>query len=322
MDPVKKRDKGKFNLVTILGPTASGKTRLAAILAFEIGGEVISADSRQVYRRMDLGTGKDFEDYTIKGERIAVHLVDIVEAGYKYNIYEYQRDFVRAFNTVTQENKIPILCGGSGMYIEGILKGYKLIHVPVNRRLRKELENRSMEDLTQMLSSFRKLHNVTDTGTSKRLIRAIEIACYYSKHPEINPEFPDIIPVVFGIDMERDMRRKRISERLQRRFKEGMIDEVRNLLDSGIPPDRLIYYGLEYKFITWYLQGRCSCQEMHRKLETAIHRYAKRQMTWFRGMEKRGIPIRWLDGTLPVEENIPKIISVLESFNNTAKEIP
>ncbi|UCG27328.1 MAG: tRNA (adenosine(37)-N6)-dimethylallyltransferase MiaA [Bacteroidales bacterium] len=314
MRPVAYPDNRKFNLITILGPTASGKTRLAAVLAFRIGGEILSADSRQVYRGMDLGTGKDYEDYKIEGEQIAVHLVDIVDAGYKYNIYEYQRDFVSSFQQVVNRNKIPILCGGSGMYIEGILKGYKLIHVPVNRELRRKLENRSMEDLTDMLSSFRKLHNVTDTDTRKRLIRAIEIATYYSTHPEIDPAFPEIKPVVFGINVARDIRRKRISERLERRLKEGMIDEVKGLIRSGIHSDRLIYYGLEYKFITKYLQGVYTREEMHQKLETAIHRFAKRQMTWFRGMEKREITIHWLDGNSPVEENVDRIISVLDKL--------
>lgn len=302
------------NLICILGPTASGKTRLASLLASEIGGEIISADSRQVYRGMDLGTGKDYADYRVHNRSVPVHLIDIVDAGYKYNVYEYQKDFVPVFRQVTVRGNMPILCGGSGMYLEGILRAYRLINVPPDYPLRKSLEGKSMKELTAMLSSFKPLHNVTDTSTRKRLIRAIEIEQYYAAHPETEHDFPHILPVVFGINLDRETRRNRISERLVRRMDGGMIGEVRNLLDSGIPPSILIYYGLEYKFITRHLLGEYSYEEMMKKLETAIHQFAKKQMTWFRGMEKRGITIHWLDGTLPVEENVDIIKQMLKNF--------
>ncbi len=300
------------NLVCILGPTASGKTRLASHLADEINGEVISADSRQVYRSMDLGTGKDYTDYRVGNRLIPVHLIDIVDAGFKYNVYEYQKDFVTVFHQVTIRGSMPILCGGSGMYLEGILRAFRLINVPHDNQLRKNLEEKSMEELTIILSSFKQLHNITDTSTRSRLVRAIEIEKYYAAHPHIEHEFPHISSIVFGINLDRDIRRQRISERLVRRMDAGMIEEVKGLLDSGIPPSTLIYYGLEYKFITKYLLGDDSYEAMMKKLETAIHQFAKRQMTWFRGMEKRGITIHWLDGTLPVEENVTKIRLTLE----------
>ncbi len=305
------------NLICILGPTASGKTRLAALLANEINGEVISADSRQVYRNMDLGTGKDYDDYRVHNRSIPVHLIDIVDAGYKYNIYEYQKDFVPVFQQVTARDNMPILCGGSGMYLEGVLRAFRLINVPHDYRLRKSLEGKSMEELTAILSSFKQLHNITDISTRKRVVRAIEIEKYYAAHPDIEHDFPNLSSIVFGIDLDRDTRRKRISERLVKRVDAGMIGEVQQLLDSGIPPSTLIYYGLEYKFITNYLIGDFSYEEMMKKLETAIHQFAKRQMTWFRGMEKRGITIHWLDGTIPVEENVKQIQQVLEEGQST-----
>lgn len=296
-----------YNLITILGPTASGKTRLASLLASKVGGEIISADSRQVYRKMDLGTGKDYDDYRVNNRSIPVHLVDIVDAGYKYNVYEYQKDFIPVFRQVTLRGNIPILCGGSGMYLEGILRAFRLINVPPDYRLRESLEGKSMEELTALLSCYKRLHNITDTSTRKRLIRAIEIEKYYAEHPETEHDFPRILPIVFGIAVDREVRRKRISERLIRRMEDGMVKEVKNLLESGVPSSTLIYYGLEYKFITRYLLGEYSYDKMMEKLETAIHQFAKRQMTWFRGMERRGIRIHWLDGTLPVEENVKQI---------------
>lgn len=304
-----------FNLVTIVGPTASGKTRLSVHLAKRIGGEIISGDSRQVYRDMNLGTGKDYDDYIVDGARIKVYLIDIVDAGYKYNIYEYQTDFVKVFEQIKERNKVPILCGGSGMYIEAILKAYRLIHVPVDNKLRMELDGKSMEELAGILASFKNLHNVTDTNTLKRLVRAIEIETFYANHQEQVTPYPDLNPLVVGIDLDRETRRERISHRLSRRLETGMIDEVRHLLAIGVSPETLIYYGLEYKFITQYLQGLIGYEEMKKKLETAIHQYAKRQMTWFRGMEKRGIPVHWLDGQWPMDKMIDHIQTLLAREN-------
>jgi len=301
-----------FNLIGILGPTASGKTRLASILASQINGEIISADSRQVYRSMDVGTGKDYDDYKVDNRSIPVHLIDIADAGYKYNVYGYQKDFVKVFDEIRVRGGMPILCGGSGLYLEGILKAFRLIKVPHNQELRNRISDVPMVELTSILSSFKQLHNITDTSTRKRLIRAIEIETFYSEKRELQHDFPDITSIVFGIDLDRETRRIRISERLLRRMEDGMIDEVKNLLDSGIPSATLIYYGLEYKFITRYLLGEYTYPGMMKRLETAIHQFAKRQMTWFRGMEKRGIDINWLDGTLPIEENINQINSILE----------
>lgn len=314
MAPVPKDTNAIYNLIGILGPTASGKTRLASLLAWQIGGEIISADSRQVYRNMNLGTGKDYADYMVQNRPVPVHLIDIVDAGYKYNVYEYQKDFVPVFRQVASRGNVPILCGGSGMYLEGILRAFRLINVPHNSTLRKNLEKKSMEELTVILSSFKQLHNITDTGTRKRLIRAIEIEEYYAERPGVEHDFPHIDSVVFGIALDREIRRKRITERLLMRMEEGMVEEVKNLLDSGVPSSTMIYYGLEYKFITRYLLGEYSYDEMMKKLETAIHQFAKRQMTWFRGMEKRGVSIHWLDGTLPAEENVEQIQQVLKKY--------
>jgi tRNA dimethylallyltransferase len=264
---------------------------------------------------MNLGTGKDYNDYLVDNKSIPVHLVDIVDAGYRYNVYEYQKDFVAVFYKILKQNRIPILCGGSGMYLEGILRAYKLIQVPDDPVLRSKLEKKSNEELTSILASFKQLHNITDTSTKKRLIRAIEIETFYLEHPEIEHDFPEIFCVVFGIYLDRDTRRQKISERLTRRIKAGMVEEVKSLLDSGVTASTLIYYGLEYKFITQHLLGKYSYQEMLKKLETAIHQFAKRQMTWFRGMEKRGIQIHWLDGNLPIEKNIQNILLILDRFS-------
>ena len=294
----------QFNLITILGPTASGKTSFAAKLAYTLNSGVISADSRQVYRGMDLGTGKDYDDYLISGSKVPLYLVDIVDAGYKYNVYEYQKDFVKAYYQIKNEGSVPVLCGGTGMYLEAVLKGYRLISVPENLKLRNELQGLETSDLIKRLNNFKKLHNTTDITQRKRLIRAIEIEEYYDKNREIAADYPDIKPFIAGVKIDRESRRQRISNRLQSRLDEGMIDEVSNLLKSGIDPETLIYYGLEYKYITLYLQTKLSYEEMFTKLESAIHQFAKRQMTWFRGMERRGFEIFWIDWSIPDEEKV------------------
>ncbi len=301
----------KCDFVTILGPTASGKTAFAAALARQLDAEIISADSRQVYRGMDLGTGKDLADYDVEGHHIPYHLIDIADAGYKYNVFEYQRDFLRAYNDIHERGKTPILCGGTGLYIESVLKGYRLLPVPENPDLRKALEGKSLDELTRILGTYKKLHNTTDVDSAKRAIRAIEIEEYYAKVPVTEREFPQFRSVVIGIDIDRQLRREKISRRLRQRLDEGMIDEVKGLLDRGIAAEDLIYYGLEYKYLTLYLTGRMSYDEMYGGLETAIHQFAKRQMTWFRGMERRGTTIHWMDVTLPMEQKIAFVQGLL-----------
>jgi tRNA dimethylallyltransferase len=302
----------KYNLITILGPTATGKTGLAAHLAAKINGEIISADSRQVYRGMDLGTGKDYADYFVDGVEIPSHLVDIEEAGVHYNVFRFQTDFIRVFNEIQSRNKFPVLCGGSGLYIEAVLKNYRLTEVPPNRELRKELEGKNLEELTEILKNLKpKLHNHTDVETDRRAIRAIEIEKYYAENPQFDSTFPEIRSLNIGIDFDRELRRQRITTRLKQRLDEGMLDEVRKLLDSGLTPEQLIYYGLEYKYLTLHLTGKLSYDEMFRQLEIAIHQFAKRQMTWFRGMEKRGTKIYWIDGHLPMEEKVGKIFKFI-----------
>ncbi|MDP4205021.1 MAG: tRNA (adenosine(37)-N6)-dimethylallyltransferase MiaA [Bacteroidota bacterium] len=301
-----------YNLVAILGPTATGKTSVATSLAAEIDGEIISADSRQVYRGMDLGTGKDLEDYTVGGKKIPYHLIDIVDAGYQYNVFEYQSDFFKAFEDIRCRDKFPIMCGGSGMYLESVLRGYRLIQVPPDEKLREELSGKSLEELTRLLLSYKsKLHNVTDIVNTKRAIRAIEIEEYYVNHPTEETTATNVSGLIIGINFDRDTRRKRITERLKQRLDSGMIEEVGQLLASGITPEALIYYGLEYKYLTLYLQKQLSYDEMFGKLNIAIHQFAKRQMTWFRGMERRGFTIHWLDGFLPMNEKIERIKSLL-----------
>lgn len=297
------------DILVITGPTATGKTRLAALVADRMGGEVISADSRQVYRGMDIGTGKDLSDYTVDGRRVPVHMVDIVDAGYRYNVYEYQRDFLKVIEEVTARGVFPVVCGGSGMYVDSIVSGYRLVQVPVNAQLRALLEGRSLEELTEILSHYKSLHNKTDVDTVKRALRAIEIADYYSSHPVDERPFPVRNPLVTAVFVDRETRRQRISDRLRARLEEGMIEEVQLLLAEGIHPDDLIYYGLEYKYITLYLMNRLRRDEMVQKLEVEIHRFAKRQMTWFRGMERRGITIHWIDGSMSDEEKAGLIIS-------------
>ena len=305
----------KYDLITILGPTASGKTPLAAALADRLGAEIISGDSRQVYRRMDLGTGKDLVDYTVEGHQVPYHLIDIVEPGYKYNVFEYQRDFLKAYQEITAKNKLPILCGGTGMYIESVLKGYRLLPVPENPELRASLEGKSLEELTGILAGYKKLHNSTDVDTAKRAIRAIEIEEYYKQQPPEYREFPSLKSLIIGVDIDRELRREKITRRLKQRLDEGMVEEVRGLLAEGIDPENLIYYGLEYKFLTQYAIGELTFEEMFHQLETAIHQFAKRQMTWFRGMERRGFTIHWLDATLSMEEKIEQITNLINTNN-------
>ena len=297
------------DILVITGPTATGKTRLAALVADRLGGEVISADSRQVYRAMDIGTGKDLSDYTVDGRRVPVHMVDIADAGYRYNVYEYQRDFLKVFEDMTMRGVYPVVCGGSGMYVDSIVSGYRLVQVPVNDQLRSLLDGRSLEELTEILSQYKSLHNKTDVDTVKRAVRAIEIADWYAHHPVEETPFPVRNPLVTAVFVDRETRRQRISDRLRVRLEEGMIEEVQRLLAGGIHPDDLIYYGLEYKYITLFLMNRLSREEMIQKLEVEIHRFAKRQMTWFRGMERRGIAINWIDGSLSDEEKTACLIS-------------
>lgn len=304
-----------YDLITILGPTASGKTPLAAALAYKLGTEIISGDSRQIYRRMDLGTGKDLADYIVDGHPVPYHLIDIVEPGYKYNVFEYQHDFLDAYNKVKAKEKLPILCGGTGMYLESVLKGYRLLPVPENPELRASLADKSLEELTRLLSAYKKLHNSTDVDTVKRAIRAIEIEEYYQQQPLEYREFPQINSLIIGVDIDRVLRREKISRRLKQRLDEGMVDEVKALLDGGIPAEDLIYYGLEYKYLTLFAIGELSYEEMFHQLETAIHQFAKRQMTWFRGMERRGFTIHWLDARMPTEEKVEKIINLLHTKN-------
>ena len=303
-------------MITILGPTASGKTPVAARLAAEIGGEIISADSRQVYRRMDIGTGKDLADYVVDGKLIPYHLIDIREPGTKYNLFEYQQDFFDAYQDIRSRGAVPILCGGTGLYIEAVLKGYKLSPVPQNQELRDSLEGKSLEELTQMLTELKaktgsNMHNTTDVDSCQRAIRAIEIESYNLQHPLPKRELPPVESVIIGIDIDRELRREKITRRLKARLEEGMVDEVKTLLAEGIPADDLIYYGLEYKFVTEYLVGQTSYDEMFTRLEIAIHQFAKRQMTWFRGMERRGFDINWIDATLPIEEKVATIKEII-----------
>lgn len=296
-----------YDLITILGPTASGKTSLAAELAYELKTEIISGDSRQVYRRMDLGTGKDLEDYTVKGVRIPYHLIDIVEPGTKYNVFEYQHDFLNVYEELKARDILPVLCGGTGMYIESVLRGYRLMPVPENAGLREQLAGKTLDELTGLLRSYKQLHNTTDVDSVKRAIRAIEIEEYYRLHPVEERPFPAIHSLVVGVDISRELRREKISRRLKQRLDHGMVEEVKGLLDEGIPAENLIYYGLEYKFLTQYVIGEITYEDMFRQLEIAIHQFAKRQMTWFRGMERRGVEIHWLDAARGVNEKLEQI---------------
>ena len=306
-------------MITILGPTASGKTPLAAALAYEIGGEIISADSRQVYRRMDIGTGKDLADYTITNNRepitIPYHLIDIAEPGTKYNLFQYQQDFFDAYNNIIGRGKTPILCGGTGLYIEAVLKGYQLSPVPQNPELRQRLEGKTLEELTQILTELKaktgsNMHNKTDVDSCQRAIRAIEIEEYNLHTPTPKRELPPIDSLIIGVNIDREARREKITRRLKARLEEGMIEEVKGLLAEGIPAEDLIYYGLEYKFVTEYLVGKTTYDEMFQRLEIAIHQFAKRQMTWFRGMERRGFTIHWIDALMPMDEKVQQILAL------------
>lgn len=301
-----------YDLITILGPTASGKTSLAATLAARLKTEIISGDSRQVYRRMDLGTGKDLSDYVVDGYKVPYHLIDIVEPDYKYNVFEYQRDFLVAYEDIKARGLLPILCGGTGMYLESILKGYRLLPVPENKELRERLASKSLEELTDILSRYKKLHNSTDVDTVKRAIRAIEIEEYYLTQDVNARSFPEIHSLIIGVDIDRNLRRQKITNRLKKRLQEGMVDEVKALLEEGINPDDLIYYGLEYKYLTLYAVGKLSYDDMFSQLEIAIHQFAKRQMTWFRGMERRGFQIHWIDAEAPLNENVERIIDLIK----------
>ncbi|MFW5603635.1 MAG: tRNA (adenosine(37)-N6)-dimethylallyltransferase MiaA [Bacteroidales bacterium] len=283
-----------YDLITVLGPTASGKTRFAVQLADRLGAEIISGDSRQVYRRMDLGTGKDLDDYRIGGRSVPYHLIDIVEPGTKYNVFEYQRDFLEAYNDIHRRGRKAVLCGGTGLYIESVLRAYRLSPVPKNPELRERLADKSLEELTALLATYKSLHNTTDVDTAQRAIRAIEIEEYYRQTPLDRRPFPKIESLTLGVDVSREVRRERISQRLRKRLDEGMCGEVERLLAEGIKPEDLIYYGLEYKYVTLYVTGQITFDEMAQQLEIAIHQFAKRQMTWFRGMERRGTPILWI----------------------------
>ena len=301
----------KNTLITLLGPTASGKTRLAVKLAHALDAEIISGDSRQVYRGMDIGTGKDISEYTFNGNQIPYHLIDIADAGYKYNVFEYQRDFLQAYSSILERGKQAVLCGGTGLYIESVLKSYNLMPVPANPELRNALDGKTLAELTETLSTYKMLHNSTDVDTVKRAIRAIEIEEFYKLNPKPQSDFPEISSVVFGLQLDREERRRRISQRLKARLEEGMIAEVQALIDGGIPVEDLIYYGLEYKYVSLYLTGVLSYTELYNQLEIAIHQFAKRQMTWFRGMEKRGISIIWLDALADADENVQKMLEVV-----------
>lgn len=306
-------------MITILGPTASGKTSVAAALALRTGGEIISADSRQVYRRMDIGTGKDLADYTIGDVHIPHHLIDIAEPGTKYNLFQYQQDFHTAYNDIRSRGKLPILCGGTGLYIEAVLGGYSLSPVPQNQALRDSLEGKSLEELTRMLVELKRqngsnMHNRTDVDTAQRAIRAIEIETYNLEHPTPERQMPPVESLIIGINIDRELRREKITRRLKARLDDGMCDEIQGLIDGGVNPEDLIYYGLEYKFITEYVIGRTSYDEMFRQLEIAIHQFAKRQMTWFRGMERRGFTIHWIDAAQSMDDKVDAIEALMNQM--------
>ena len=301
----------KYELITILGPTASGKTALAAALAARLDTEIISADSRQLYRGMDIGTGKDLADYVVDGKSIPYHLIDICDPGYKYNVFEYQHDFFRVFTSLRDRGLVPILCGGTGLYIEAVLKGYKLLDVPPNPALRERLSEKSLPELEILLASYKVLHNKTDVDSVQRAIRAIEIEEFYrTQAPDVR-EYAPLNSLLVGVAIDRELRREKISKRLRARLDEGMVDEVRRILSNGVAPEDLIYYGLEYKFLTLYIIGKLTYEEMVSQLEIAIHQFAKRQMTWFRGMERRGCTIHWLDATLPMADKVEQILNWL-----------
>ncbi len=301
----------KYDLITILGPTASGKTPFAAALAYELNTEIISADSRQIYRGMDIGTGKDLADYTVNGTPIPYHLIDIVDPGYKYSIYEYQRDFLAVYQSLKDRGITPILCGGSGLYLESVLDSYQLAQVPKDPILRNELKDKPLSELAEILGQYKSLHNTTDIDTVNRAIRAIEIERFYAREKLPERGFPPLNSLIIGVSIDRELRREKISRRLKDRLQEGMIEEVRQLLDQGLSPDDLIYYGLEYKFVTQYILRQLTYEELFSQLEIAIHQFAKRQMTWFRRMERKGFKIHWIDATLPLSQKIEIVLKLL-----------
>ena len=296
-----------IDLITILGHTAGGKTSLAAHLAHRISGEVISADSRQVYRGMNIGTGKDYDDYLVGGERIPSHLLDIVEAGEEYNVYQFQQDFYRSYTDIIDRGKFPVMCGGSGLYIESVLRNYQMVHVPINRELREELERKDLDELSGILEQYGPLHNVTDSTNKKRLIRAVEIAMYQGRRVNEPTKKLSLHPLVIGISYDRETRRKKITERLKLRLKHGMIEEVAGLLHQGIEPEKMEYYGLEYRYVSQFIRQILTYDEMFGRLNTAIHQFAKRQMTYFRGMERRGIRIHWLNGNMTMKKKMNEV---------------
>lgn len=312
-------------MITIIGPTACGKTTVATALAHRMDGEVISADSRQVYRGMTIGTGKDLDDYVVDGHAVPYHLIDICEPGEKYNIYLYQKDFYKAYRDVMGRGRQVVLCGGSGLYVEAVLRGYALSPVPQNAALRAALEGKPLSELSVLLKELKQrngsvMHNTTDVDTAQRAIRAIEIEQYNVLHPEALRQMPAVPSLVVGLDIAREERRRRISERLKARLQEGMVEEVKGLLDSGLTPESLIYYGLEYKYVTLYLTGQLTYQQMEDELEIAIHQFAKRQMTWFRGMERRGVTIHWVDAMLPLQEKVNRIVQLWQDYDTTDKK--
>ncbi len=309
-------------MITVLGPTATGKTKLAAALAYLHSGEIISADSRQVYREMDIGTGKDLEDYYVNDQMIPYHLIDIAEPGEEYNVYAFQQDFIRAYRHITENKKLPFLCGGTGMYLEAVLKGYKLMEVPKNHSLRQQFLHKSDEELKELLMALRKSpHNITDLTDRNRIIRAVEIEKYYQEHPDTPHDFPEIDHVILGIHFERSQLRARITERLKSRLQNGLLEEVQYLLSTGLEPEQLKFYGLEYRYVTEYLNGETDYNTMFTNLNTAIHQFAKRQVTWFRRMQRNGFDIHWIDGAKPKTEKLTEASRIinrhLEHYENT-----
>lgn len=304
-------EKNPFDLIAILGHTAAGKTAFAANLAHNVGGEIISADSRQVYRGMDIGTGKDYADYAVDDVRIPVHLIDLVEAGYEYNVYLFKHDFIGAYTEISDRNLTPILCGGTGLYIESVLKNYKMIEVPVNEPLRADLKLKSFEELKGILRLYGPLHNVTDTGNRNRMIRAIEIGMFQAAQPEEDKEERELNSIILGIRFDRTIRRRRITDRLRERLENGMVEEVERLLGAGVSAEKMEYYGLEYKWVSKYILKELAYEEMFNKLNTAIHQFAKRQMTYFRGMERRGLAIHWIEGQLPMEDKVEMAMKII-----------
>ena len=300
-------------LLTITGPTACGKTSLAAELAFQLGGEIISADSRQVFRGMDIGSGKDLADYHIHNTDIPYHLIDIHDAGYEYNVYQFQNDFIRTFGDIVSRGRQPILCGGTGMYIEAVVKGYQLADAPIDPEFRQRMEAYTDEELTARLASYIKLHNHTDTESRDRLLRALEIQEYHLQHPDAYPHMPDMEHIIVGVRYPREQVIERIGIRLRERLQNGMIDEVQSLLDQGVPEERLLRYGLEYRHVTRYLRGECTYDEMYEHLYTDIRRFSKRQMTWFRRMERQGIAIHWIDGPQPLDTKVAQVLQLFHS---------